>query len=220
MKIKVLATGSKGNCYLIEHDGKILVLDAGIPYKDIVRGTGYKPQLISGVIVTHGHTDHSYSASEMERKGFKVWRPYLEEGKCRHKVLGAFKVLSFDVEHDGEPCVGYIIMVGDRKVLYATDFEVIKYRFEAMGLTDMLIEVNYTDDMLSEDEYKYSHVLVGHAELNTTKAFIQKHESDKLQNVILVHASAGLDTAFAEEEIRKVTKANVVTAVKGLEINL
>ena len=218
MKIKVLATGSKGNCYLIEHDGKILVLDAGIPYKDIVRGTGYKPQLISGVIVTHNHTDHSYSANEMEVKGFKVWRPYLEEGKCRHKVLGAFKVLSFDVEHDGEPCVGYIIMAGDRKVLYATDFEVIKYRFEAMGLTDMLIEVNYTDDMLSEDEYKYSHVLVGHAELNTTKAFIQKHESDKLQNVILVHASAGLDTAFAEEEIRKVTKANVVTAVKGLEI--
>lgn len=218
MKIKVLATGSKGNCYLIEHDGKILVLDAGIPYKDIVRGTGYKPQLISGVIVTHGHTDHSYSANEMEVKGFKVWRPYLEEGKCRHKVLGAFKVLSFDVEHDGEPCVGYIIMVGDRKVLYATDFEVIKYRFEAIGITDMLIEVNYTDDMLSEDEYKYSHVLVGHAELNTTKAFIQKHESDKLQNVILVHASAGLDTAFAEEEIRKVTKANVVTAVKGLEI--
>ncbi len=178
------------------------------------------PQRISGVIVTHGHTDHSYSASEMERKGFKVWRPYLEEAKCRHKELGAFKILSFDVEHDGEPCVGYIIMVEDRKILYATDFEVIKYHFENMNLTDMLIEVNYTDDMLSEEEYKYSHVLVGHAELNTTAKFIQIHESEHLQNVILVHASAGLDTSYAEEEIRKVTNANVVTAVKGLEINL
>lgn len=220
MKIKVLATGSKGNCYLLEHDGRILVLDAGIPYKDIVRGTGYMPQRISGVIVTHGHTDHSYSASEMETKGFKVWRPYLEEGKCRHKELGAFKILSFDVEHDGEPCVGYIIMVGDRKIFYATDFEVIRYGFISMNLTDMLIEVNYTDDMLDEDEYKYSHVLVGHAELGTTKRYIEVHNSKYLQNVILVHASAGLDTARAEEEIRRVTNARVVTAVKGLEIEL
>jgi phosphoribosyl 1,2-cyclic phosphodiesterase len=220
MKIKVLATGSKGNCYLLEHNGRILVLDAGIPYKDIVRGTGYKPQLISGVIVTHNHTDHSYSASEMETKGFKVWRPYLMEKNIRGRKFGEFLVTSFDVEHDGEPCVGYIIKVGGRTIFYATDFEVIKYDFRGLNITDMLIEVNYTDDMLDENEYKYSHVLVGHAELNTTKRYIEVHNSENLQNVILVHASAGLDTAFAEGEIRKVTNARVLTAVKGLEVIL
>lgn len=220
MKIKVLATGSKGNCYLLEHDGRILVLDAGIPYKDIVRGTGYMPQRISGVIVTHGHTDHSYSASEMDTKGFKVWRPYWLEKNIRGRRFGTFLVTSFDVEHDGEPCVGYIIKVGGRVIFYATDFEVIKYNFRSLNITDMLIEVNYTDDMLDEDEYKYSHVLVGHAELNTTKKYIEVHNSEHLQNVVLVHASSGLDTARAEKEIRKVTNANVVTAVKGLEIEL
>ena len=158
--------------------------------------------------------------SHRSRDGFKVWRPYLMEKNIRGRKFGEFLVTSFDVEHDGEPCVGYIIKVGGRTIFYATDFEVIKYGFINMNITDMLIEVNYTDDMLDEDEYKYSHVLVGHAELNTTKRYIEVHDSKYLQNVILVHASAGLDTAFAEEEIRKVTNANVVTAVKGLEINL
>lgn len=220
MKFTCLATGSKGNCYLLESNGRILVLDAGIKYDDVIRGAGYSPRKIDGVVVTHSHKDHSLSSNDFFLRGFTVWKPYMEDVMLRTKRIKNWHVSSFDVEHDGVPCAGFVIKADGRIILYATDFEVIRYDFSRLGITDMIIEANYTDEMLEADEYKYSHVLMGHACLTTTKAFIEKNGSDSLQNVILVHASAGLDRVRAIEEVKSVTKAKVFEATKGLEIKL
>ncbi len=55
MKLKVLSSGSIGNCYLLECNNEILILDCGIPIKDIKIGLDFNLGGIQGVLVTHAH---------------------------------------------------------------------------------------------------------------------------------------------------------------------
>lgn len=56
MRVKCLATGSSGNCHvLINKSGDILLLDCGIPIKDIKIGIDFQVSKIVGCLVTHSH---------------------------------------------------------------------------------------------------------------------------------------------------------------------
>lgn len=55
MKLKCLGSSSAGNCYLLEADNEVLILDCGIPIKDIKIGLGFDLRRVSGVLVTHSH---------------------------------------------------------------------------------------------------------------------------------------------------------------------
>lgn len=56
MKIKCLGTGSKGNCHaLISESEDILLLDCGIPIKEIKIGIDFQVSKIVGCLITHTH---------------------------------------------------------------------------------------------------------------------------------------------------------------------
>lgn len=56
MNVKCLGTGSKGNAYaLSDSEGNILLLDCGIPIKDIKIGIDFQVSKIVGCLVTHSH---------------------------------------------------------------------------------------------------------------------------------------------------------------------
>lgn len=55
MRLRVLSSGSQGNCYLLEADTETLILDCGIPIKDIKIGLDFDLRRVSGVLVTHSH---------------------------------------------------------------------------------------------------------------------------------------------------------------------
>lgn len=51
MKLKCIATGSTGNCYLLTSDsGETLILDCGIPIKEIKKGLNWNIKDVVGVI--------------------------------------------------------------------------------------------------------------------------------------------------------------------------
>lgn len=56
--IKVLASGSKGNCYLIETSKEILILECGIAWKDIVCKLNFDLSKVVGCLISHEHKDH------------------------------------------------------------------------------------------------------------------------------------------------------------------
>lgn len=56
LKLKTLGSGSSGNCYLLSTENESLILDAGLPIKEIKKGLGFDLGGISGVVVTHSHT--------------------------------------------------------------------------------------------------------------------------------------------------------------------
>lgn len=56
MILKTVATGSSGNCHLLIADsGETLILDCGVPIKDIKKGLDWNIRSVSGVIVSHSH---------------------------------------------------------------------------------------------------------------------------------------------------------------------
>ena len=55
------ASGSTGNCYLVRTDDTALLVDCGISGKRIVEALGscgLDPRDISGILITHEHSDH------------------------------------------------------------------------------------------------------------------------------------------------------------------
>lgn len=56
MKLKCIATGSTGNCYLLtSNSGETLILDCGIPVKEIKKGLDWNIRGIKGMIISHAH---------------------------------------------------------------------------------------------------------------------------------------------------------------------
>lgn len=55
MLMKCIATGSTGNSYYVEHNGEILLLDAGVDIKTIKEGIDFRVADVIGCLVTHKH---------------------------------------------------------------------------------------------------------------------------------------------------------------------
>lgn len=55
MFMKVVGTGSKGNCYLLGNDKEVLILEAGMPFIEVKKALDFKVSNIVGLIVSHGH---------------------------------------------------------------------------------------------------------------------------------------------------------------------
>lgn len=50
LTLRVLATGSSGNCYFLRHDNGVLILDGGIPSKDIKKALNWRLEGIQAMI--------------------------------------------------------------------------------------------------------------------------------------------------------------------------
>ena len=75
MEIKILASGSSGNAYVVNDGKTILLLDAGIPFTQIQKGMNYKTSQISACLVTHRHGDHAKAVPKLLERGIPVYGP-------------------------------------------------------------------------------------------------------------------------------------------------
>lgn len=223
MKLKVLGSGSSGNCYLLYTENETLILDCGLPIMEIKKGLNFDLTKVVGVLCTHNHKDHSMSVKWFQNMGFDVWQPYIDENKIQRRYFGGFMVKSFDVPHDNEPCCGFLIECPNgERLLYATDFEYIGYSFKKMGIHHTLIEANYQNKYVDKSASNREHVLRGHCELNTTLGVIED-DKDSLRTVILCHLSQGNASPMEMvDEVKKIVKSSVYVdyARKGLEVEL
>ena len=55
MIFKCAGSGSSGNCYSLNDDGKIFLLDAGISLLDIKKFIRWKVGDVVGVFISHSH---------------------------------------------------------------------------------------------------------------------------------------------------------------------
>ncbi len=220
MKLRCLGSGSSGNCYILENDFEVLVIEAGIPFMAVKKALDFNINKIVGVAVSHSHGDHAKYVGEYEKAGIPVFRPYREEIACPLAIkYGRFRIKGFRLVHD-VPCYGFYISHEDIGTLvYASDTEYIKYRFR--NLNHILVECNYSKDLISEDEVNRSHVMLGHMELQTVLEFLQVNRNPDLQNVVLLHMSAeNADPVEFVKEAERVAQCLVYAAEKGLEVNL
>ena len=221
MEIKVLASGSGGNCYLIDGEERLLI-EAGIPIRKIKEGLNFQLSTVAGCLVSHSHMDHAKAAKDVMRAGITVHMSAdtAEDLKLggEHRLrlveplkqiqVGNYTILPFKAVHDA-PAMGYLIAGYGEKVLYLTDSSYSPYRFE--GLTRILIEVNFDRQTLKEnlkrgvvDSYLYQRLLKTHLGLETAVEFFRQNDLSKLREVRVLHIS---DRNANEERIKKAIQA-------------
>lgn len=229
MKLKCIATGSTGNCYtLTSNSGEILILDCGIPIKEIKKGLNWNIKDVVGVLCTHKHLDHSKSVKDFEAMGIPICKPYETLLMNQFLANSYFTVRAFDLttingswthtDANGEPCpiFGFLITHPEMgRMLYITDCEVVKWKFKSIN--HILLGVNYDKDLVDTDNPKANHVFRGHLSIDTACDFVKANDSDSLQNVIMCHLSSenADKDSFIEKMKNAVNGANVDVAVAG-----
>lgn len=207
MQLKVIASGSSGNCYILSDGSEQLLLDCGCPYRQILQGLDYDISKIKGVVITHNHVDHIYSAKYFVKIMIPVYGnsevcetvPGIKKvNELTKFTIGKYTLMPFPVPHTSmdrdngilRQCMNFGYLISHEtygKMLYATDFEYIKYSFIMQALRAVLIECNH--DGMNVSGYNRKHVIEGHAALETTDSFLKHNQTENLKNVILCHIS-------------------------------
>lgn len=240
MKLKVLGSGSAGNCYLLQGEKETLIIECGLPYKTILKGLNFNLRNVVGCLISHEHKDHSKAANDLIRNGIDV---YLSEGTAAgieftdinsgyriHEIksektifIGEFIVLPFKVEHDANEPQGFLIKHYEMgKLLFITDSYYCKYSFT--GVDHILVECNYSNEILEQKEFPKSlksRIIKSHFELENVKDFLRATDLAATKNIILIHLSDGNSNADEfKTDIERLTGKPVYIADKGLELEL
>lgn len=223
--IETLATGSKGNCYYITDGTTPLLLECGIKFKDIQRLLDFQTSGIKGCLLTHEHKDHCGGIKDVMKAGINC---FMSEGTSEaigiqhHRMktvkakeqftLGTWTILPFDVQHDVSEPYGYLLVnQSGEKLLFATDTYYIKYKFK--GLTHIMVECNYSMDVLNENieagkvpKVMKKRLLHSHFSLENVKEFFKANDLSKVQEIWLLHLSDNnSDEVLFKKEIMELT---------------
>jgi len=202
--IRVLASGSSGNCYYVS-DGKTdMLLDAGIPFKKIQERCGFHTSTIAAALITHRHGDHAKAVPELLRRGTAVYGNndtcalfpeihVMQFGIPYH--IGTWIVRIFPCQHDVE-CYGYLLQsdaTGER-LLYFTDTAFIRYKFTDIDY--IMAEANYSFDVLADNAknsklpyFVSERVLHTHMSIDTLLDFLKANMLSKVKEIYLLHLS-------------------------------
>ncbi len=207
MKIKTISTGSKGNGYALISGEDVLLLECGVPAKEMLKAIDYRTSMVNGCILSHIHGDHAGYIKQYMQYGIMVYTSDEVQSdietimgertiglqRMKRQQMGSFSVVPFHVPHGDTECDGWLIDSPEGRILFITDAEYCPYDFSKMNINYGLIECNYSEDYISreEDGAKFDHVLTGHMELQTCKRLIQSINSQSLRSIGLIHLSAG-----------------------------
>ena len=180
LRFSVLASGSTGNAFYIESDEQRLLVDAGLSGKQLDRlfsEVAVDPSALSGILVTHEHSDHIKGLGIIARKynlpiyaNEKTWtamEPSLGKlttdqkfhfGLDEVKTFGDIDVQSFGVSHDAAEPMFYTFHKDGKKVALVTDLGYVSDRIKkTIEEADAYIfEANHDVEMLRMGRYPWS----------------------------------------------------------------
>lgn len=189
MKFYSLASGSSGNCFLIDNGKDLLLIDVGIPYnkiKEKLNEIHYNIEDINYILITHTHVDHirSLNAFSMSKVYSGVKLPGLINflDKNNEITLGSYTILPYPLSHDVD-CSGYKISSDNESLIYLTDTGYVNYKIMKIlnNATYYIFESNHDISMLmnsSRPSFLKSRILSDKGHLSNEDA------SDILSSVI------------------------------------
>lgn len=241
MKLKVLASGSKGNAYILESLTGTLLIECGIKYSDILQGLNFNLGEVVGCLLSHSHLDHSKSAKDLMKAGVDIYTSSdtiqaLElEGHRAVAIeplkqfnIGEFNILPFPTEHDCNGSLGFLIKYkpSGEVLLFITDSYYCKYKFNNINF--LLIECNYIKETLDQNiadgyinEASKPRLLQSHFSLENVKSFLKANDLSSCQEIILLHLSnRNANSKQMIQEIKELTGITPKIAEKGLNLDL
>lgn len=216
----VLASGSKGNCTLIRTKSTKILVDAGTSGKKIweaINKIGADQNKISGLIISHDHSDHIKGAGIVCRKlNIPLYISRLSYESCLHKLgklpagvehfiigksfsIGDICIDTIPSKHDAIDGCNFVFTsknMPGRKLTLATDLgESSRYLLVKMkNSTSIILESNHDIQMLLNGPYppplkQRVKGQQGHLSNNQAVEVIAEVIHPKLTNIILAHLS-------------------------------
>ena len=231
MDIKILASSSTGNAYVLTAGTRTLLVECGIALDKIRRGCNYRISQLSGCLLSHAHMDHAKAAKDIMASGVDLYCSAGAAGVLgltghrlhTVKALQPFRIddwaiYPFDTRHDTEEPLGYLIMYQGEKVLFATDTFYLRYTFD--GLTHIMIECNYDLETLDTnigtgyvEAARRNRLLRAHMSLEQCKKTLMANDLSQVQEIHLLHLSfKNADAVRFKREIQQLTGKRVIVA--------
>lgn len=240
MKLKVIESGSAGNCYLLQNENETLMLECGLSYRTILKGLNFNVSNVAACLITHEHRDHCKAVKDIIKAGIDIYTGkgtidfYGMLGYRVHSIrseeqftVGDFNVMPFKTEHDAVEPLGFLIYHNEiGRILFITDSYYCRYKFS--GITHIMIECNYDVNILNKNiergiiPYKLrNRIIKSHFSLQNVKEFLSETDLSEVREIILLHLSDdNSDEKMFIEEIEKLTGKPVYAADEGLELEL
>ncbi|WP_100011669.1 MBL fold metallo-hydrolase [Lentibacillus sediminis] len=180
LRFSVLASGSTGNAFYIESENEKILVDAGLSGKkldELFAGIGRDAGDLTGILVTHEHSDHVKGLGIFARKhnlpiyaNEKTWKA-MESGVGKltldqkfyfgmeeMKTFSDMEIESFGVSHDAAEPMFYTFRHDGKKVALVTDLGYVSERIKkTVEAADAYIfEANHDVEMLRVGRYPWN----------------------------------------------------------------
>jgi len=216
MRFCVIASGSEGNCTLIEDSrGTAVLVDAGLPMRRIANCLAEMRRDFSRVralLISHEHSDHLRGAAVLARHldlpiyassgTVAVVRNYFPRSTPLYPIngevlsFGALRIQTFNVCHDAAEALGFLLSEGDTRLAIATDLGTVDL-LTLSCLQDcdaVILEANHDLEMLLNGPYPWElkrriQSNLGHLSNAQAAEALLKIAGPRLRLVVLSHLS-------------------------------
>lgn len=213
MKVKVLASGSKGNVSLVVCGAIHILIDIGLSYLKVqkhLEGNHLTFHDIDALLISHSHSDHIKGLETLIKKTqIKIYIPKEMYQELRHIVpiercifiedqfkIGPVEVELIHTSHDTDFSVGYMMDYQGKSLVHVTDTGYInrKYLKKMTDKNIYIIESNHDETMLMDGPYpRFLKERVisdrGHLSNKTTASYLKKLATENTKYVVLAHLS-------------------------------
>lgn len=224
MRVVSLASGSKGNAYLVEHDGEAILVDCGICYKRL------KDVEFSAVLVTHSHGDHVCGLGTLlKKRNVPVYANAMtaEATACEFGIdegaflcfengqtfeIGPFAVSPFSIPHDTSDPVGFLVSAAEETYFHGTD---IGTPLDSIGLklaeADIATLESNHDSVLLRQSGRHPSLIQriagprGHLSNDQACELVRRFASPRLRRLALAHLSQDCNVPHLAEEAMRAT---------------
>ncbi len=223
MRIKILASGSSGNCTYIELNNTRFLIDVGISSKIVeekLKKNHINPKNIDYILITHAHDDHikglinfvkKYNVPVYFSKAVIAYNNFIimEEEKSFNQI----KVTCLKTSHDSEESYGFLLEYQDESVVYLTDTGYVnqKIKEKIKNKKVYIMESNHDVSMLMKTNRTH-HLkmrILGDSGHLSNEACVQclcQIIGKNTKKIILAHLS---EEANTPEQALKIIKAKI-----------
>lgn len=198
------ASSSAGNLYEVRDGDARLLIECGLRFADVRQALGHRVTALDGCLISHYHGDHARSARDIAKAGVDVYaspETLTELGLMSHrahslvplelKEIGPWRVLPFELRHDAEGTLGFLIAgpSGDR-LLFSCDTQYVPYRFRDVAI--LALECNYSVPLLEAADTppeRKARVLRAHMGLERVLLTLEVNDLSRVREIHLLHLS-------------------------------
>lgn len=203
-----LASSSAGCAYLLECNGSLLLIEAGISFRRLQEKLKFRTTDVDLCLISHGHGDHACGVKDLANRsaircfgsdatlevvGGAVWpvcpdRPY---------IRGKWTFQAFEAVHDSPGTFGWIVrhQAWDKDLVYLTDSCYSAHTF-GKGIGIYAIEANYDPEILRRnvargilDDDVARRTIQTHMSIDRCIDLLKANDLSQCEEIYLLHLS-------------------------------